>query len=119
MGRPPILDKKLIHKIAKKVRKSDLAIVKSVSALASRKNIAPEVALVITANKYEIGSSSVFKKLNPSQQIQLATETSKRNIPGNSQHEGKSLLTGRNSIATGSIHNNYSFFSCGFYIDIV
>ena len=74
MGRPPILNKKLVHKIAKKAGKSDLAIVKNVSALASRRHIAPGVALIITANKYEIGSSSVFKKLNSYQQMQLTTE---------------------------------------------
>lgn len=82
MGRPPILNKKLIRKIAKKAGKSDLAIVKSVSALASRRNIVPEVALIITANKYKIGSSSIFKKLNPYQQMQLVTETHKKNVPG-------------------------------------
>src|SRR3989344_3196805 len=71
MGRPPILDKKLIHKIANKVRKPDLTIVKRVSSIASRKHIFPEVALILTANKYEIGSSSVFKKLNQQQQAQL------------------------------------------------
>lgn len=83
MGRPPILDKKLVHKIAEKAGKSDLAIVKSVSALASRKHIFPEVAVIITANKYGIGSSSVFKKLSSQQQIQLNTELNSRAIKKN------------------------------------
>lgn len=76
MGRPPILNKKLVHKIADKAGKSDLAVVKSISALASRKHVAPEVALILTANKYNIRSASVFKKLNPQQQIQLSAEFS-------------------------------------------
>lgn len=74
MGRPPVLDQKLVRKIASKKDKPDLLVVKSVSALASRRHISPEVALIITANKYGIGSSSVFKKLSSQQQIQLDTE---------------------------------------------
>jgi len=74
MGRPPILDKKLVRKIATKAHKPDLAIVKSISALASRRNIFPEVALILTANKHNIGSSAVFKKLDPQQQTQLDTQ---------------------------------------------
>ena len=76
MGRPSILDKKLVHKIAKKARKSDLAIVKSVCALASRRHISLEVALILVASKYKIGSASVFKKLNSYQQAQLNIESS-------------------------------------------
>jgi len=71
MGRPPVLDKKLVRKIAEKAGKLDLAIVKNVSALASRKNISPEVALILTAKKHEIGSASVLKKLSPHQLVQL------------------------------------------------
>lgn len=74
MGRPPILNQKLIQKIAIKTNKSSQKIVKNVSALASRKNIFPEVALILTAKKNGIGSAAVFKKLNPQQQIQLMTE---------------------------------------------
>ncbi len=89
MGRPPVLDKKLVHKIAEKTGKLDLAIVKNVSALASRKNISPEVALILTAKKHEIGSASVFKKLSPHQVIQLNGEF---NIPaerrGNAKGKG-------------------------------
>jgi len=90
MGRPPILDKKLIRKIAEKVKKSDLAIVKSVSALASRKHIAPEVALILTANKYKIGSATVYKKLGQHQQAQLSTEFT-GNMVGRASSEGKGI----------------------------
>jgi len=79
MGRSPVLNQKLVHKIANKKNKTDLLVVKSVSALASRRHISPEVALIVTANKYEIGSSSVFKKLNPHQQMQLNTELNNKN----------------------------------------
>jgi len=77
MGRPSILNKKLVHKIAQKTGKPDLSIVKSISALASRRTISPEVALVITAKKWHIGSAIVFKKLKPDQSMQLTTELNK------------------------------------------
>ncbi len=89
MSRPPIFNKKIINKIAKKAGKSDLAVVKSVSALASRRNIAPEMALIITANKYKIGSSLVLKKLNPYQQTQLNTEIRKKSVSGDSSRSRK------------------------------
>lgn len=95
MGRPTILDKKLVHKIAGRVGKPDLAIVKSISALASRRHISPEVALILRANKYKIGSASVFKKLNPYQQMQLSRESNdnieRRSIPSGKGIEKKTI----------------------------
>lgn len=89
MGRPPILDKTLIHKIARKIDKPDLSVVKSISALASRKNIYPEVALIITAKRHQIGSASIFKKLSPQQHMQLNMELNdkrrEQNISGDSR----------------------------------
>jgi len=106
MGRPSILDKKLVHKIAEKVCKSDLAVVKSVSALSSRKHIFPEVALILTASKYKIGSASVFKKLNSYQQVQLSTELS-----GNVEKKGPSnikSLKGKNIKPIVDIRTEFS-----------
>jgi hypothetical protein len=71
MGRPPVLNKKIIKKIADRAGKPELSIVKSVSALASRKNISPEVALISEATKYGVGTASILKKLDQNQHLQL------------------------------------------------
>ena len=95
MGRPSVLDKKTVHKIANKINKTDLAVVKNVSALASRRNISSEVALIIMADKYRIGSSSVLKKLNSHQQMQLNAECNgnaeKRGILNSNSTEKKTI----------------------------
>jgi hypothetical protein len=77
MGRPLILDRKLVKRIADKVGKPELLVVKSVSALASRKNISSEVALIIVARKYKLGVSSALRKLDPHKQAQLSSELNK------------------------------------------
>lgn len=86
MGRPCIIDKSLVKKIAKKTNRDELSIVKSVSALGNARSIPSEVALIIYAKKFEISTSSAFRRLDPYQQSQLNTIQSqkiKKLIPGN------------------------------------
>ncbi len=92
MGRPLIYSKKLVKKIADKTGKSSKLVVKSISAFAFRKKISPEVALIITADKYKIGTATFMRGLNPNQQAQLSLELnsqSKDKIIGESKTSRK------------------------------
>jgi hypothetical protein len=71
MGRPVVLDKKLVSKIAKLLKRDYLGVVKSVSGLASREHISSKVALILTATKYKIGSASFLKTLSQQEHMQL------------------------------------------------
>ena len=77
MGRPPILDKKIVEKIANKLGKTELSVVKSVSALASRRKVPSEVALILVASKHDIGTSAAVRRLDPHKQTQLNQELDK------------------------------------------
>jgi hypothetical protein len=79
MGRPRLLDKKLIKKISEKLGKPEISVVKSVSAHASRRKIPSEVALILAASKHKIGTSSAIRKLTPHQQAQLNGELNNGN----------------------------------------
>lgn len=71
MGRPRILNQKLVNKISAKTDRPSLAVVKSVSALASRKNVSSEIALILYAKQLGIGASSAVRALDPHKQTQL------------------------------------------------
>jgi hypothetical protein len=71
MGRPRILNQSLIDKISAKNKRPPLAVVKSVSALASRKNVSSEIALILYAKQLGIGFSSALRALDPHKQTQL------------------------------------------------
>lgn len=64
MGRPAILDQKLVGKIAKKLGRTNLNIGKSISALASEKSISPEAALVVMAKRHGIGAANFQRTLS-------------------------------------------------------
>lgn len=99
MARPTILNPKLIKKIADKVGKPPLSVVKSVSALASRRKIPSEVALIVIAKKYGIGTSSVLRKLDPYKQTQLSSELNN----AYSKEKVASAIKNRKSIKSISI----------------
>lgn len=72
MGRPRILDKKIMTKLAKKLGKRDLhAVNNMVSARASKKGISSESALVLLAKKHGIGASTYQRKLDPTKQAEI------------------------------------------------
>jgi Protein of unknown function (Hypoth_ymh) len=72
MGRPRILDRKIMTKLAKKLGKRDLHAVNSmVSARASKKGISSESALVLLAKEYGIGTSTYQRKLDPTKQAEI------------------------------------------------
>ena len=71
MGRPVLLDKKLVKKIAEKLKRPSLNVVKSISAMARRKGISSESALVLFARKYNIGSAYAQRKLSPDKQGEI------------------------------------------------
>ena len=71
MGRHPVLDKKLVAKIAKKLGKPNLNIVKAVSAMASRKGIASESALILFARKYKVGAATANVNLVKTSRLRL------------------------------------------------
>jgi uncharacterized protein (TIGR02391 family) len=69
MGRPPILDPKLMEKLAKKLGKF------SVSGLVSRKaaklRISSEAALIILCRERGIGTSTFQRRLDPSKRAEI------------------------------------------------
>src|SRR5688572_17530314 len=72
MGRPRILDVKIMKKIAKKIGKRDLTVVnKRVSAKASKLGISPEVALILIAREHGIGTSVYQRKLDSTKQNEV------------------------------------------------
>ena len=72
MGRPRILDEKIMAKLAKKLGKRDLhAVNNMVSARASKKGISSESALVLLAKEHGIGVSTYQRKLDPTKQAEI------------------------------------------------
>lgn len=71
MGRPALLNKKLVEKIALKLNKPYINIVKSVSALARRQSISSESALILFARKCNIGSAYAQRNLSPDKQGEI------------------------------------------------
>src|SRR6266571_2107717 len=72
MGRPRILDEKIMTKLAKKLGKRDLhAVNNMVSARASKKGISSEAALVLLAKEYGIGVSTYQRRLDPTKQTEI------------------------------------------------
>lgn len=73
MGRPRILDEKLLEKIVlKKNDGSDLlSVTKLVSGRARRSHVSSPVALILTARDYNIGTSVYEGKLTDSQKAEL------------------------------------------------
>lgn len=72
MGRPRILDEKLMRKVAKKLGKRDL---KSINNIVSRKadklGISPEAALILIAKEQNIGTSTFQRRLDDTKQNQV------------------------------------------------
>ena len=72
MGRPRILDEKLMQKIAKKLGKRDL---KSVNILVSKKadklGVSPEAALILIAKEQNIGAATFQRSLDSAKQNQV------------------------------------------------
>lgn len=72
MGRPRILDEKLMQKLAKKLGKDDVAQVnKIVSRKASQLGISSEAALIILAKEYNIGTSTYQRSLGVAKQNEV------------------------------------------------
>ena len=72
MGRPRILDLKIMSKLAKKLGKpTTTAVNKMVSARASRHGISSEAALVLLAREHGIGTSTYQRKLDPTKQAEI------------------------------------------------
>ncbi len=76
MGRPPLLDQKLVAKIAKKLGKSKTKVVKAVSAMATRQGIASESALILFARKHKVGSATAQRKLDQGKQLEIRSTIS-------------------------------------------
>jgi uncharacterized protein (TIGR02391 family) len=72
MGRPVILDRKLMGKIATKIGKKDLKIVNGlVSRKASKLGVSAEAALVILAKEHGIGASTFQRTLDAAKQGEI------------------------------------------------
>lgn len=72
MGRPRILDPKIMSKIAKKTGKGDITAVNSmVSKKADKLGISAEAALIILAKEHGIGTSTYQRSLEVSKQDQV------------------------------------------------
>ena len=72
MGRPAILDRKLMGKIATKIGKKDLTVVNGiVSRKASKLGVSAEAALVILAKEHGIGASTFQRKLDAAKQGEI------------------------------------------------
>jgi uncharacterized protein (TIGR02391 family) len=72
MGRPAILDRKLMGKIATKLGKKDLTVVNGiVSRKASKLGVSAEAALVILAKEQGIGVSTFQRKLDAVKQAEI------------------------------------------------
>lgn len=72
MGRPRILDEKIMQKIADKRGKKNIRAINSmVSQKANKLGISPEAALVILAKEDGIGVATYQRKLDPSKQAEV------------------------------------------------
>lgn len=72
MGRPRILDEKIMSKIAKKTGKRDIVAVNGmVSKKADKLGISAEAALIILAKEHGIGTSAYQRSLESSKQDQV------------------------------------------------
>jgi len=100
MGRPRILDEKIMAKIAKKAEKTDIADVnKMVSRKAGKLGISAQAALVLLAKGYGIGTSTYQQTLDATKQAEIrdalpaifASET--RNVQSNKKASTTSAKT--------------------------
>ena len=72
MGRPRILDQKIMSKIAKKIGKKDITAVNGmVSKKAAKFGISAEAALILLAKEYGIGTSTYQRKLDVTKQAEV------------------------------------------------
>ena len=72
MGRPPILDRKIMLKVARKLGKNEIAAVRSpVSRKASKLGISAEAALIVLAKEHGIGTSTYQRSLDASKQAEV------------------------------------------------
>ena len=72
MGRPRILDTKIMSKIAKKTGKRDIiAVNRMVSGKAAKLGISAEAALILIAKEHGIGTSTYQRSLEVSKQDQV------------------------------------------------
>jgi hypothetical protein len=76
LGRPPILDEKLLRKIAiKRGRPDDInSVRKLVDSRARRANVSSSVGLILLARDHNIGFNTYRKKLSPGEEAQLGKE---------------------------------------------
>jgi len=72
MGRPSILDPKIMSKIAKKLGKKDRTSINvMVSQKASKLGVSAEAALIILAKEYGIGTSTFQRHLDSTKQAEI------------------------------------------------
>lgn len=72
MGRPRILDQKIMSKIAKKIGKKDITAVNNiVSRKASKLGVSAEAALIILAKEHGVGTSTFQRGLDPTKQAEV------------------------------------------------
>ena len=72
MGRPRILDEKLMTKLARKLRKKSLVpINKMVSARARRDRVSAPAALVLIAQEHKIGTATYLGRLDAAKQAEV------------------------------------------------
>lgn len=71
MGRPRILDLKLVRKLARKIGRHDTAVSSMVSRIAAKLSISSEAALIILAKKYAIGTATYQRSLDATKQAEV------------------------------------------------
>jgi hypothetical protein len=72
MGRPRILDQKIMSKIAKKLGRKDITVVNGiVSKKAAKLGVSSEAALIILAKEYGIGTSTYQRNLDATKQAEV------------------------------------------------
>jgi hypothetical protein len=72
MPRPPILDKKIMSKIAKKINTRDITAINRMVYRKSRNlGISSEAALIILAKEYDIGTSTYQRSLDATKQAEV------------------------------------------------
>jgi uncharacterized protein (TIGR02391 family) len=77
MGRPRILDEKIMSKIAEKLGKDDITKINAMVSRKARKlGISAEAALILLAKDYGIGTATYQRRLDPTKQAEIRVASS-------------------------------------------
>jgi len=116
MGRPAILDRKLMEKIATKVGKKDLTLINGmVSRRAAKLGVSAEAALVILAREYNIGVSTYQRKLDSAKQGEIRDNLTVF-FPAQKGNTGHTVGTGNSGLSKPNVSKRSSLKSAIEYL---